>query len=389
MSKPWPKVKLGEVLKRSDEIALPDIDTEYKEITIRLWGKGVIERGRVSGASVNGRRFVARKDQFIASRIDARNGAMGIVPSNLDSALVTNDFPVFDIDQNRLLPQYMGWLCRTPEFVDLCARASEGTTNRVRLKEQEFLTLEIKVPSIERQHNIVQRINGVQQQLQQADTLRTSIDHDITSLLAVRFQETLKQADWRPMREVAPIVRRDVMVDYQASYAELGIRSFGKGTFHKPTLSGTELGNKRVYYIEPGDLLFSNVFAWEGAIAVAKPEDVGRVGSHRFISCVPNEEHVVAEYLRYYFLTDDGMSKIRDASPGGAGRNRTLGLSKLLAITVPIPSLQAQRKFVELQLYSTRLIKTKLEETSLMKAVVPALIARMLSYDQGVKFHAE
>lgn len=82
MSKPWPRVKLGDVLKRSDETAQPAVDTEYKEITIRLWGKGVIERGRVSGASVNGRWFIARKNQFIASRIDARNGAMGIVPMN-------------------------------------------------------------------------------------------------------------------------------------------------------------------------------------------------------------------------------------------------------------------------------------------------------------------
>ena len=107
MSKPWPRVKLGEVLKRSDETAQPAVDAEYKEITIRLWGKGVIERGRVSGASVNGRRFIARKDQFIASRIDARNGAMGIVPSDLDGALVTNDFPLFDVNHDRLLPQYM------------------------------------------------------------------------------------------------------------------------------------------------------------------------------------------------------------------------------------------------------------------------------------------
>lgn len=146
MSKSWPRVKLEEVLKRSDETTRPAVDAEYKEITIRLWGKGVVERGRVGGASVNGRRFIARKDQFIASRIDARNGAMGIVPSDLDGALVSNDFPLFDVNHDRLLPQYMGWLCRTPAFVDLCARASEGTTNRVRLKESEFLNLEIEIP---------------------------------------------------------------------------------------------------------------------------------------------------------------------------------------------------------------------------------------------------
>ena len=35
---------------------------------------------------------MARRGQFILSRIDARNGALGIVPSELDEAIVTNDF---------------------------------------------------------------------------------------------------------------------------------------------------------------------------------------------------------------------------------------------------------------------------------------------------------
>jgi type I restriction enzyme S subunit len=304
---------------------------------------------------------------------------MGIVPESLDGALVTNDFPLFEVNQEHILPQYMGWLCRTPAFVDLCARASEGTTNRVRLKEDEFLRLEIQIPDTKEQQRIVIRIDTVQQQLQAADKLRSSIDRDIASLLAVRFQETLTHAKWIPMSDVAPIVRRDVIVDHQSSYAELGIRSFGKGTFHKPTLSGLELGDKRVYRIESGDLLFSNVFAWEGAIAVAQPEDSGKVGSHRFISCVPHDGLTTAEYLRYYFLTNASMTKIRDASPGGAGRNRTLGLSKLMDLDVPIPSIEVRKSFVNLLrlMNASRLIRSK--ELNENESVVPALVNRLMS----------
>jgi type I restriction enzyme S subunit len=80
MSNAWPSVKLGEVMRRSQETVAPDADAEYRESTVRLWGKGVLERGRVLGAQTTGRRFVARAGQFIASRIDARNGAMGLVP---------------------------------------------------------------------------------------------------------------------------------------------------------------------------------------------------------------------------------------------------------------------------------------------------------------------
>lgn len=181
------------------------------------------------------------------------------------------------------------------------------------------------------------------------------------------------------MREVAPIVRRDIAVDHQTSYAELGIRSFGKGTFHKPTLSGIELGGKRVFRIEPGDLLFSNVFAWEGAIAVAKPKDTGRVGSHRFISCIPNDGLVTAEYLRYYFLTDEGMTKIRDASPGGAGRNRTLGLSKLMELKVPMPNPVSRSSFVDLYQRLEGLRLTRNDEKIEVEAVVPALVQRLMT----------
>jgi type I restriction enzyme, S subunit len=106
-------------------------------------------------------------------------------------------------------------------------------------------------------------------------------------LLAI-FQTITGGAPRLLMGDVAPLIRRSVEVNPESVYPELGIRSFGNGTFHKPALSGLELGGKRIFKIEAGDLLFNNVFAWEGAIAVVKREDGGRFGSHRFITCVPD-----------------------------------------------------------------------------------------------------
>ena len=159
MSPVWPKVKLGEVLRRSQETAEIKPESEYREVTVRLWGKGVVQRGLVSGSEISGsRRFAARAGQLIFSRIDARNGAIGIVPSALDGATVTNDFPVFDVDSGRIEPTFLGWLSKTPDFIELCKRVSEGTTNRVRLQETRFLTLEIPLPPLAEQRRIVARI---------------------------------------------------------------------------------------------------------------------------------------------------------------------------------------------------------------------------------------
>jgi type I restriction enzyme, S subunit len=140
MTGKWPRLTLGDVLKRSDDTIVPDADAQYREITVRLWGKGVVLRGVVFGARLAGqRRYVARSGQFILSRIDARHSALGMVPPELDGALVSNDFPVFRIAEDKLYPAYLAWLCKTAPFVEECRRVSEGTTNRVRLQEQKFL----------------------------------------------------------------------------------------------------------------------------------------------------------------------------------------------------------------------------------------------------------
>ena len=45
------------------------------------------------------------------------------------------------------------------------------------------------------------------------------------------------------------------------------------------------------------DVVFSNVFAWEGAIAVASQQDDGIIGSHRFMTVVPDRQTLLPEFL--------------------------------------------------------------------------------------------
>ena len=134
-----------------------------------------------------------------------------------------------------------------------------------------------------------------------------------------------------------------------------------------------------MYRIEPGDLLFSNVFAWEGAIAIAQLEDAGRFGSHRFITCRADPAQTSAEFLRYYFLTDEGLLKINEASPGGAGRNRTLGLEKLMALEVPVPPLAVQQSFTRLQTEITALKSKHAALRAANAALLPATLERVFA----------
>ena len=173
MSQRWQRAPLRELLSRSEERIMINPEETYREITIRLWGKGVTLRREVVGAEIGaGVRFVAYKQQFILSRIDARNGAFGLVPDTLDGAVVTNDFPIFNLNNSRLLPRYLEWFSKTAGFIDLCKAASEGTTNRIRLKEDRLLAAAIPLPELEEQRRIVARIEELASKIKEARGLR-------------------------------------------------------------------------------------------------------------------------------------------------------------------------------------------------------------------------
>jgi len=93
----------------------------------------------LKGAEVGTKRqFVVSAGQLVLSRIDARYGAVGFVPDELDGAVITGYFWVFDVSKTEVLPEYLDLFLALPEFARLCERASRGTTRRQRLNYEMF-----------------------------------------------------------------------------------------------------------------------------------------------------------------------------------------------------------------------------------------------------------
>jgi type I restriction enzyme S subunit len=245
----------------------------------------------------------------------------------------------------------------------------------VRLREGVFLAQEIPLPPLDEQRRIVARLDAVEQRIAERRRAAEAVEAELAQLLAAAFRRITAGAPRARMGDVAPLVRRAVTVDLEGAYPELGIRSFGKGTFHKPALSGADVGSKRLFVVHVGDLLFSNVFAWEGAVAVAQAADHGRFGSHRFITRVVDPDRASPEFLCFWFLTREGLQKLGEASPGGAGRNRTLGLDALDRIEVPLPSLAAQQWFDSLQLKARAARAAQAAAERDLDQLLPALLA--------------
>ncbi len=373
----WEMQRIGEFVKQSENpVALIPTET-YSQLGMSLEGRGLFVREQKRGAEI-GSKSLNRviSGEFIYSRLFAWKGAFDFVKDDLEGCYVSDEYPSFVVDEKKadvkFLYYYFNQSKVWKEVEQYCIGVTKASRNR--FKEKFFLNFEINLPLLKEQQQIVSKIENVKQRIEEIKKIREGQTKDINNLLFSRYTDLIKNAKWLPMKEVAPIIRREVKLNDDELYPELGIRCFGKGTFHKPALTGLEVATKKIFQIKKGDLVFSNVFAWEGGIAVAKEEDNDRYGSHRFISCVADKEKVFEEFLCFHFLSPNGLEDINACSPGGAGRNKTLGLDKLMKIKIPIPDITLQAEFVDL-LHKVNAIKEQHSETEKeLTELMPALL---------------
>ena len=168
-------------------------------------------------------------------------------------------------------------------------------------------------------------------------------------------------ADWDVymLGECLSRVERPVEVKPNELYTQIGIRSHGKGLFYKEPVTGAALGNKAVFWIEPDCFIVNIVFAWEQAIGKTTQSEVGMIGSHRFPMYRPVNDRVDIDYLISYFLTKRGTDILEAASPGGAGRNKTLGQERFLKSKIVLPPIEEQQKIAAILTTQDRVIELK------------------------------
>lgn len=167
--------------------------------------------------------------------------------------------------------------------------------------------------------------------------------------------------DWnvKPIGKCLSRVGTPVSVEPETMYTQIGIRSHGKGLFYKEPVTGKSLGNKSVFWIEPDCFVLNIVFAWEQAIGKTTETEVGMIGSHRFPMYRPIDRTIYIDYLNDYLLTKRGAEILQAASPGGAGRNRTLGQDRFMKAKIILPSFEEQIKIAAIFASQDKVIELK------------------------------
>lgn len=218
----WKCVKLGEVFKHRKQFIVIDDSKEYKRCRVQLHRRGVTLRDIVEGREIKTKeQQICRNGDFIFAEMDAKVGGYGFITEELDGAIVSSHYYLFEVNEDLLLRDFLRVLIKT-DIIQSQIKA-KGSTNYASVRPKEVLDFEIPLPSIAKQIEIIrtfekyEKINNsffeeiiVQQRL--LKQLRQAILQE-----AVQGKLT---ADWRRANpEVEPAA--DLLKRIQAEKTEL------------------------------------------------------------------------------------------------------------------------------------------------------------------------
>jgi len=377
MANGWQTTSIGEVVKPIDRAEVPIAGKAYRQIGVRLWGQGAYERETIDGSQTKYKTLSrVESGDIIVNKIWARNGSVAVVADGLSGCFGSSEFPTFAPVRSKLDPKWFHWITRTKWFWQACDEKSQGTSGKNRIRPEKFLEIRIPLPPIEEQHRILIYIEELKTKINSIELYKAEIDADLDRMLLSAYHKIADNSPQKPLEDVAPLTRRAATIDSTSKYPQVAVRSFGRGTFHKPNLDGSEITWQKPYLVKANDILISNIKAWEGAIAVANETDDGRFGSHRYLTCVPIPNVATSRFVCFHLLTEEGLSKIGEASPGTADRNRTLNAKALMKIPVPVPPIEQQLWFDNLhdKVASLRELQSATGEE--LSALLPSVLDR-------------
>lgn len=169
------------------------------------------------------------------------------------------------------------------------------------------------------------------------------------------------------------------------NYLALGIRSHGKGIFHKPDSDPKAIAMEKLFEVKENDFIVNITFAWEHAVAIISKRDEGGLVSHRFPTYVINNMIISTEYFRHYILQPFFKHMLDNISPGGAGRNRVLSKKDLLKLKIEVPTLEEQRQIAKILNTANNELKQFQQKLSILKTQKKGLMQQLLTGKVRIK----
>ena len=374
--------KLGTAIKRRKDQMIVEDGKKYKRITIKTNCGGVVVRDEILGEEIKTKnQYYVKAGQLAVSKIDARNGAFGIVPPEADGAIITGNFWVYDVNPTVANVDYLILILSSNVFVQAWQDCSNGSGNRLYLQEEKFLNYKIPMPSILTQKAIMgdyaNLVNESAKKEQEIAQLEKSIDEYFLNILGVRVEDIQKN-NGSLIRQInySFLSRWDVWsqttqyISSKYSFSKFGSVVKGKpiyganckgikkksdvryiritdinedGSLNDDFVSAEVVDEK--YFLEENDFLIARSGNTVGKTFLYKPNMVKCIFAGYLVKYILNPQVVIPEYILYYTKSSLFRSWIRNNQRIFGQPN--INGQEYLNADIIVPELEVQKEIVK------------------------------------------
>jgi type I restriction enzyme, S subunit len=184
---------MNELLVMREPDVKVDATDSYHFAGVYCFGRGVFAGQRKDGSEFAYRSLTRiQKGNFVYPKLMAWEGALGVVPENCDGLYVSPEFPVFEVRQDRVLPEVLDTYFRMPSvWPDLAAISTGTNVRRRRLHPRAFLLYKFPLPSMKVQHQFCLVRRSIEQAKRLKSESTTQLDALMPSILSKAFRGEL------------------------------------------------------------------------------------------------------------------------------------------------------------------------------------------------------
>ena len=391
MSLVYPLVPLGNILIPVSRPEIVEPQVKYNLLGAHWYAEGLYTKEIKSGSQIQAKLlYKVEKGDFVYNRLFAWKGSFAIATEKNDGCYVSNEFPCFTLNLNKIDSQYLWrYFSRTSAWDEALSLSSGGTpTSRNRLKEEKLLSLEIPLPPLEEQRRIVARVEELVGKIEEARSLRKQSLEEVEALISSEagrvFYLLSKKYKLRSFGNFNAHVTSGPR-NWSTKYADTGLRFYRAQDIG---LNGKLLHNSKMFITPPdssqgssarlitGDLMIVITGATVGRCTVfPSTSEPGYVNQHVAI-CRLTSVEVNPYFALWALLSPFGQEQLLKQRYGQGKPG--LNLTNIRAIQLPFPPLLEQRRIVsyldELQAKIDIMKRMREEAMKELHALLPSIL---------------
>jgi type I restriction enzyme S subunit len=387
MTESWPKIRLDKLLRPICRRESVNPSTIYNILGAHWYAEGLyikeIKPGREIAASYL---YKIKKGDFVYNRLFAWKGSFAIATSENDNCYASNEFPCFEIAEERLNPQYLHYyFSRKSVWNEAFGLSTGGTpTSRNRLKEQRLLEMEIPLPSLDEQFHIVVRINELANKVKETEIIRHQMIKELTAFF-ISYQRKIftPESDWYgySLEDCC-----ENIIDYRGRtppISETGIPHLTSSNIRGGCIDWktNKFVTEDIYASfmtrglpRSGDIIFT-MEAPLGQTAIV-PDNRKFSLAQRTLLLRPKKDIIDSRYFAWYLMSPAVHELILSKATGTTVKG--IASKRLKTIQLNIPSIEIQRRIAEnIDLINQKineLLDIQYENLENLKAIIPSML---------------